>query len=72
MDRGRLTIADVVYVFAAFAVLGVLFPVFRSALNDSAGYLTRGQELLLLAVVPLMLLVMLLLYYVKATGGATS
>jgi hypothetical protein len=71
-DRGRLTIPDAVYVFAALAVFGVLFPVFRTAIDSQAATLTRGEQLLALAVVPLMLLVMFLLYYVKATGGAGS
>lgn len=71
MDRGYITIADIVYLLAALAVLAVLTPVFMQLLDAQAGNLTRGQELLLLGVIPTALLVMLTLYFGKAVSGGT-
>lgn len=69
--RGRVTIPDVVFALMSLAVLGALWPVFRSSLADNAGEVGTGTGYLFGLWLPLAILVFLTMIWRAAVGGSS-
>jgi len=69
MDRGRLTVPDIVYITATLAFVGALAPVFYNGLDANAGELGTGEAYLFLLIGPLLTLVLMSVIWFKATEG---
>lgn len=66
VDRGRITIVEVMVVLFALAMVRALFPVFNNALSSNLGSLSVGEVYLFRLLLPLMLLVLLATLYTTA------
>lgn len=71
--RARLTLVDVVHITASMAVLVFLGVPFYDILQQQAGDLSPGVELLMQALVPVTLVALLVVIFTVAVkGGATK
>jgi hypothetical protein len=68
--RGRITIPDVVFVFAVLLVLSELWPVVWALLNANAGEMRTGTVHLFRLILPFSGLVLLAMIYVKSLAGS--
>jgi hypothetical protein len=68
--RGRITIPDVVFVFAVLLVLSELWPVVWALLNANAGEMRTGTVYLFRLILPFSGLVLLAMIYVKSLAGS--
>lgn len=69
MNRGRLTIVDVLYIALALAGLAALFPVYMDVYSSTSPMLATGPDLLFGTLFPIAIIVLLSLIYVEARGG---
>jgi hypothetical protein len=69
MDRGRLTITNVVYMLLALVALAALWPVFAEQLSAASPLLLDEEELVFSTMLPLAVLVMLGVIYIEARTG---
>ena len=67
--RGRLTVPDIVFVFATLAFGSPLIVVFYDSLDANAGQLGTGEAYLFLLIGPLLALVLLSTIWLKAVRG---
>jgi hypothetical protein len=66
MDRGRLTVPDVMFGLMAMAFLGALYPVIADGMTANATVIPPAADMLLTLFLPLLLLVFFSTIYLKA------
>ena len=69
VNRGRLTLPDVVFVLATLAFMTPLYLVLSDGLDENAAQIGDGTAYLIQLILPMAVLVMLALIWAKAVAG---
>lgn len=69
MNRGQITVPDLVYFAAALAALAGLAPVVYGVLDMRAGDLGTGEAFLVQLAVPGLVLTLIVILFAIAVGG---
>jgi len=67
--RGRLTIPDVAFMLAAFAIMGILYPIWNKGFVANMGEMNPATAWLFRLMLPLMILVLMSVLWGKSTAG---
>jgi len=70
-ERGRLTVPDVAYMLAAFAIMGILYPVWSEGFVSNMGQISPATAWLFRLMLPLMILVLMSVLWTKSTAGVS-